>query len=146
MSTKGWWKPDGWLSWYVLAMVGVITWAGLTGKFDLSPKPAPEPLSPQLTEAEKKEISDRYQQAIAEIRINYQKHYHKTPPYEATLSIYFDCKRIRLYPPAIRNDTDTHLLEYICPSKENIQMTEAQKAQAAARAKQVDEINKLTGE
>ena len=138
-------KPDNWLVWYVLIMIAVVAWVGLTGKFDSPPKPASEPLTPQLTDQEKKEISDRYKLAITEITANYEKHYHKSLPYQDAFSIYMQCRQVKNYPPILRKDHE-HLLEYICPSNEMMEMTEAEKAQAAAQAKNAEKVRKFIGE
>ena len=107
-------EADG-LTWYVLILIAFIVWAGVTGKFDSSPRLAEKPVIPPLSEDEKKNISDRYEQAITAITANYQKHYHKNLPNQEAISIYMQCRQVRNYPPLLRKDYE-HLLEYICPS------------------------------
>ena len=98
-----------------------------------------------MTEGEKKEISDRYKQAITEITTNYEKHYHKKVPYQDALSIYMQCRQVRIYAPILRKDHE-HLLEYICPANELMEMTQAEKAQAAAEAQNAEKVRKFVGQ
>ena len=125
MDTKRWWRLDG-LTWYVLFIIALLSYLGLTGRLDTSPKPVEKSSIPSLAEAEKNEISDRYKQAIAEITANYQKHYHKDLLPHEGLSIYMKCKTDNIYPPILRKG-DEHLIEYICPPKDLLEMTQTEK-------------------